>query len=88
MSRPEGKFHPLPNLAPHGSDDATGLAQGEAGGASRPFRLRRWSGLKGLRLDADRQTQRLGDRLAEALDVGVVFGFDHDASKRLGTGIT
>ena len=29
----------------------------------------------------------MGQRLGEALDVGVVFGFDHDAGELLGAGI-
>jgi len=39
-------------------------------------------------LGADRRMEGVGKRLAEALDVGFVFGFDHDAGKLLGPGVT
>ncbi len=40
---------------------------------------------KGLR--ADRGAEGAGEGLAEALDVGVVFGFDHDAGKLFRAGV-
>ena len=40
-----------------------------------------------LFLATDRGAEGVGERLAKALDVGVVFGFDHDASELLGAGI-
>src|SRR5712691_2938062 len=36
---------------------------------------------------ADGGAEGVGERLAEALDIGFVFGFDHDASELLGTGV-
>ena len=39
-------------------------------------------------LSANRGTDGLGQGLAEALDVGFVFGFYHDAGELLGSGIT
>lgn len=38
-------------------------------------------------LSADGGAQGVGERLAEAPDVGVVFGFDHHAGELLGAGI-
>ena len=40
------------------------------------------------RSGADGRMEGLGERLAETLDVGFVFGFDHDAGKLLGAGVT
>lgn len=40
------------------------------------------------RSGADRRTDGVGERLAETLDVGIVFGFDHDAGELLRAGIT
>src|SRR5215470_7642443 len=37
-------------------------------------------------LSADRGADGAGDGLGEALDVGVMFGFDHDAGELLSTG--
>jgi hypothetical protein len=39
------------------------------------------------RLSADGGAEGVGQGLAEALDVGVVFGFDHDAGELLRAGI-
>src|SRR5258708_2091567 len=39
------------------------------------------------RLSADGGAQSVGEGLAEALDIGFVFGFDHDASELLGAGV-
>src|SRR6266481_7775845 len=39
------------------------------------------------KLSADGGAEGVGKGLAEALDVGVVFGFDHDACELLGAGI-
>ena len=38
-------------------------------------------------LDADGGANGVGEGLAEAMDVGVVLGFDHDAGELLGTGV-
>jgi len=38
-------------------------------------------------LGADGGTEGVGEGLAEALDVGFVFGFDHDTGELLGAGI-
>lgn len=38
-------------------------------------------------LGADGGAESVGERLAKALDVGVVFGFDHDARELFGAGI-
>jgi len=40
------------------------------------------------RLSADGGAKGVGEGLAEALDVGFVFGFDHDAGELLGAGVT
>ena len=40
-----------------------------------------------LFLGADGGAKGVGERLGETLDVGVVFGFDHDAGELLGAGI-
>ena len=39
-------------------------------------------------LRADGGAEGVGEGLAEALDVGFVFGFDHDAGELLGAGVT
>src|SRR6266403_1151806 len=39
------------------------------------------------KLGADGRTEGVGEGLAEALDVGVMLGFDHDASELFGAGI-
>lgn len=38
-------------------------------------------------LDADRRSQRVGYGLAETLNVGLLFGFDHYPGQRFGAGI-
>src|SRR6266576_1984583 len=39
------------------------------------------------KLSADGGAQGVGEGLAEALDVGIVFGFDHNAGELLGAGV-
>src|SRR5260370_16957309 len=39
------------------------------------------------RLSGDGGAEGVGERLAEALDIGFVFGLDHDARELLGTGV-
>ena len=41
----------------------------------------------GDQLGADGGTEGGGDGLGEALDVGIVFGFDHDAGELFGAGV-
>ena len=41
----------------------------------------------GLGSSADGRAEGVGEGLAEALDVGFVFGFDHDAGELLGAGV-
>src|SRR5258708_21765830 len=49
---------------------------------------RLWSQVcSGLRSGADGGAEGGGDGVGEALDVGIVFGFDHDAGELLGAGI-
>src|SRR6266480_3222247 len=45
------------------------------------------SSLRWWRLRADGRAEGVGQGLAEALDVGIVFGFDHDAGELLGAGV-
>ena len=71
----------------------------ETGGLLRPrlegtaffFALRETFGVLGISpgktSGADGRAQGVGQGLAEAFDVGVVFGFDHDAGQLLCSGI-
>src|ERR1700693_341317 len=57
-----------------------------------PRKRVRYAWLKGTALGrrnlrADRGTEGVGEGLAEALDVGFAFGFDHDAGELLGAGV-
>ncbi len=58
-------------------------------GLRRREKARAESQIPGIRNSgADGGAESVGEGLAEALDVGVVFGFDHDAGELLRAGVT
>jgi len=69
---------------------AAGRQLARTNGVSMPTRrcLRMFISFAASCLGANGGMQGVGERLAEALDVGFVFGFDHDAGQLLGAGVT